>query len=170
MTPCPTTDRLDRWVNERLDPTGQAAVAAHVDGCATCQAALDRLTADVQLAAPAADPEFDDLLRQLKETLPVRPAVPAEGDRPVVPGYDLLEAVGRGGMGVVFRARQRGVNREVAVKLLHRGAGTGEDAARFRREGEALGKLRHPNVVQVFDVGVADGRPYLVMEYVPGGP
>jgi WD40 repeat protein len=62
------------------------------------------------------------------------------------------------------------VNREVAVKLLHRGAADGDDAARFRREGEALGKLRHPNVVQVFDVGVADGRPFLVMEYVAGGP
>jgi WD40 repeat protein len=170
MTPCPSPDRLDEWVNERLDPAEQAALAAHIDGCANCQAALDRMTADTRPAAPAADPGFDAALRQLKETLPGRPAVAADGDRPLLPGYDLLEVVGRGGMGVVYRARQRGVNREVAVKLLHRGAADGEDAARFRREGEALGKLRHPNVVQVFDVGVADGRPYLVMEYVPGGP
>ena len=167
---CPTPDQLDRWVNEQLDPAGQAALAAHIDGCPHCQSALDQLTTDPPSAKSDADPELDRLLEQLKETLPGKAPTAADADRPVVPGYDLIEVVGRGGMGVVFRARQRGVNREVAVKLLHRGAADTEDAARFRREGEALGKLRHPHVVQVFDVGVADGRPFLVMEYVPGGP
>jgi eukaryotic-like serine/threonine-protein kinase len=166
MTQCPTHEQLDGWVNEQLEPLVQAELAAHVDACSKCQAELDRLTAGSPATARP-DPEFDDLLRQLRETLP---RVAADGDRPMVPGYDLIEVVGRGGMGVVFRAWQRGVNREVAVKLLHRGAADGDEAVRFRREGEALGKLRHPNVVQVFDVGVAEGRPFLVMEFVPGGP
>jgi len=88
-----------------------------------------------------------------------------------VGGYDLLEEIGRGGMGVVFRARQPGLGRMVAVKMMRSGRFAGEDElARFRGEAETLGELDHPNILAIHDVGEdEDGQPYLVMRYVEGG-
>jgi serine/threonine protein kinase len=80
--------------------------------------------------------------------------------------YELLEEVGRGGMGVVYKARQLSLNRLVAVKMIHvRGP---DDRARLRVEAEACARLQHPNVVQIFEVGEHQGQPYLVLEFVPG--
>jgi hypothetical protein len=82
-----------------------------------------------------------------------------------------VEAVlGRGGMGVVFRARHLRLNRPVALKMALDGAyARPRDKDRFQREAEAVAQLRHPNVVQVYDVGDVDGRPYFTMELVDGG-
>ena len=89
---------------------------------------------------------------------------------PSVPGYELLGVLGRGGMGVVYKARQVTTNRTVAVKMIPAG---GADAAitraRFRAEVEATAKLSHPNIVPVFEAGEADGRAYLVCEFMSGG-
>src|SRR5947209_335305 len=79
---------------------------------------------------------------------------------PDLPGYEVLAELGRGGMGVVFQARQVRLNRPVAVKMILQGRYAGPDAlARFRAEGEALARLQHPGVVQIHDFGVHDGRP-----------
>ena len=87
-----------------------------------------------------------------------------------LPGYDVLEELGRGGMGIVYKARQRQLNRLVAVKVLLPSApGDTEDFARFRAEAEAVARIRHANIVQVHEVGEQDGRPYCVMEYLDGG-
>ncbi len=83
--------------------------------------------------------------------------------------HELLEELGRGGMGVVHRARQVPLNRIVAVKRLLKGASASpEDMARFRAEGEAAARLSHRHIVAVHDVGSSDGQPYLVMQYVEG--
>src|SRR5262245_16166361 len=89
---------------------------------------------------------------------------------PRVPGYEVEAVLGRGGMGVVFRARHLRLGRAVALKMALAGAyAEPRERARFRREAEAVAGLRHPNVVQVYDVGDADGRPYFTMELVEGG-
>jgi WD40 repeat protein/tRNA A-37 threonylcarbamoyl transferase component Bud32 len=88
--------------------------------------------------------------------------------RPGPPGYELLELLGEGGMGVVFKARQESLNRLVALKMLLSGPVAPEQLARFRTEAESLARLQHPNVIQIHEVGDFEGRPYLVMEYVAG--
>src|SRR5438270_10202327 len=89
---------------------------------------------------------------------------------PHIPGYEVEAVLGRGGMGVVFRARHLRLNRPVAIKTILDGGYAGpRERTRFQREAEAVAALRHPNVVQVYDVGEEQGRPYLAMELVEGG-
>src|SRR3954471_13643821 len=87
-----------------------------------------------------------------------------------VPGYDVVEVLGRGGVGVVYKAVHRKLRRTVALKMLLAGAfATRAELRRFAREAELVAELRHPNVVQVYDVGDLGGRPYFTMEFVEGG-
>jgi serine/threonine protein kinase len=89
-------------------------------------------------------------------------------DRPLVPGYEILGKLGRGGMGVVYHARQLGLNRSVALKMILAGAEETE-LARFRAEAEAVAQLQHPNIVQIYEVGEANGRPFFSLEFVDSG-
>ena len=84
-------------------------------------------------------------------------------------GYVDLKEIGRGGMGVVYRAMQVRPARPVALKML-RGGDTGSAVARFLAEAEAVAALRHPNIVQIHEAGEHDGRPFFSMELVGGGP
>jgi serine/threonine-protein kinase len=89
---------------------------------------------------------------------------------PQVPGYEVEGVLGHGGMGVVFRARHLRLNRPVALKMALAGAyAAPRELARFQREAEAVARLRHVNLVQIYDVGDSDGRPYFTMELVEGG-
>ena len=94
----------------------------------------------------------------------------AEGPIPAVPGYEILGELGRGGMGVVYHARQLLLNRPCALKMILAGARADAVAAlRFLGEAEAVARLRHPNVVQIHHIGQVDGLPYLELEFVAGG-
>src|SRR5207248_5211918 len=85
--------------------------------------------------------------------------------------YDVIEVLGRGGMGVVYRAVDKQIGREVAIKTLTQGiAGDPEMLARFYEEGRKTGRLNHPHIVTVYDLGEDNGIPYIVMERVEADP
>ncbi len=89
---------------------------------------------------------------------------------PRIPGYDILQQLGEGGMGVVYRARQVGLNRLVALKMIRGGSQVRPDhRARFSIEAEAVARLRHPNILQIYDFGEADGMPFVSLELLEGG-
>jgi serine/threonine protein kinase len=97
-------------------------------------------------------------------------ATPTETTRWRHDGYELLGELGRGAMGVVYKVRQTGLNRVVALKMILSGAyADSEELGRFRAEAEAVALLQHPNIVQIHQVGEQDGKPFLVLEFVAGG-
>jgi serine/threonine protein kinase len=97
------------------------------------------------------------------------PATPAAEAMPTVPGYEVLEEIGRGGMGIVYRARQVAANRILALKVIRKDRLTHPEAVRrFRREAQAAARLSHPNVVLVHDTDQSGDTHYLAMEYVEG--
>src|SRR5262249_13843662 len=78
--------------------------------------------------------------------------------------------LGRGGMGVVYLARHLRLRRQVALKMIRDGAlASADDVARFRTEAEAIARLQHPNIGQIYEIGEQDGRPYIALEYLEGG-
>jgi tetratricopeptide (TPR) repeat protein/tRNA A-37 threonylcarbamoyl transferase component Bud32 len=102
---------------------------------------------------------------------PSQPARPAQPKEPTtIAGYEVLGMLGRGGMGVVYKARQTRLNRVVALKMMLSGMHAGEEeAARFRREAEAVARLQHPNIVQIYEIGEHESRPFFSLEFVEGG-
>jgi serine/threonine protein kinase len=198
MTLCPSEEKLTGLLAEALSTAERDAVARHVEGCASCQEHLARLSGapETELWRRAAHPSQsssaeEKMVRRLKGmSLWLPPTVPLQADRlvahshfagvrkpaamacewPSVPGYEILGELGRGGMGVVYQAWQIGLQRIVALKMVLTGNQAGPKyLARFRAEAEAIGRLQHPNIVQIYDVGEAAGRPYFVLEYVAGG-
>src|SRR6478609_308454 len=107
-----------------------------------------------------------------KDAFPLQATV---GELPIgsvqkVGDYKVLGVLGSGGMGVVYKAFDQKLGRVVALKMLQLGVEAGpEEVLRFRTEAETLGRLQHPNIVQIFDFGMHQGAPFLVMEFVNGG-
>ncbi|HZY86588.1 MAG TPA: protein kinase [Gemmataceae bacterium] len=91
-------------------------------------------------------------------------------ETPAVGGYEVLGELGRGGNGVVYRARRIGLKRLTALKVLRGGpAADPREAARLRGEAMALARIGHPNIIQIYEVGETGGRPFLALEFAPGG-
>jgi serine/threonine-protein kinase len=94
----------------------------------------------------------------------------AAADLPAVAGHEILGPLGCGGMGLVYQARQLRENRLVALKMIRGGAhAEPRDLARFRSEAQAVARLQHPHIVQIYEVGEQDGWAYFALEFVPGG-
>jgi hypothetical protein len=128
----------------------------------------DRLA---HLAAPLRAAEPTPTVDDRTSTLAPRAQEHAAPDVPRSFGdYEILEEIARGGMGVVYLARQTKLNRTVALKMILAGGHTGTaELERFRTEAEAIARLQHPHIVQVFEVGEREGLPFLALEFCPGG-
>jgi serine/threonine-protein kinase len=153
--------RIQQLLDQLLD--GQATPEAV---CASCPELLPVVRERWRLMGRLRD-GLDALFPAPTAPFSPRPEGPA---LPQIPGYEVEAVLGRGGMGVVFKARHLKLKRLVALKMLLTDIyASPEELARFRREAEAVAALRHPNIVQVHDAGEAAGRPYFTMEYVEGG-
>jgi eukaryotic-like serine/threonine-protein kinase len=177
----PTPEELDRLLAGVLPPGECQRVEAHLNTCEACLERLEMLQRprppEVALLAglllqppPAAAPAGRNGSADHGEQGGMEPAA----EWPIFAGYDLLQRVGSGGMGEVYKARHRASRRVVALKTLPptcdpQAPAYRERLRRFRIEAKAVSRLQHPNIVSVYDVGELDGRPYLTMEWVEGG-
>ncbi len=150
-----TSDLADFVAGQTQDPQATDWIETHLATCPLCCDTAVGLSPD----------RFEEKLGRLAGSL-------ESDDRPahrLGPGYELVEVVGSGGSGVVYRARQPGLQREVAFKTLRAGAtATPLQLARFRYEALAISRVHHPHVVEIYDMGDQDGAPFLVMEFVRG--
>jgi hypothetical protein len=193
---CPTNARLQEHLEGRLCADEQTELIAHLDTCAACQDALEALAAGGQAFLDTARQvgretgtpgvAFQEVLKNLRETAPgggphhgpdgsealaldfLSPPE-EQGSLGRLSHYDVMEVVGRGGMGVVLKAHDQKLRRVVAIKLLAPYLAASATARqRFVREAQAAAAVRHENVIDIHAVDEAKGLPYLVMEYVSG--
>src|SRR5260370_1884898 len=160
----PVDPRVEQLLEELLDSGGTPEEA-----CRTCPELLPQVRAgwqrlralDAQVSALFPETPFAD--GATASPLPT-------ADLPRIRGYDVQGVLGRGGVGVVYKAWHLRLHRPVAVKMLLAGAyAQPEELERFLREAETVAGLRHANIVQVHEAGDVDGRPYFTMELVEGG-
>ena len=163
-TDCLKPEELAAFHLGELPPRQLEELAAHMEGCVECETAARQLDS-------VSTPLLDAYRRsaqsgQLTDSL----TVPQQ-----VGEYEILEEVGRGGMGVVFRARHRRLQRVVALKMLVGGSfALPDEVIRFRTEAEAVARLQHPHIVQIYEIGEQEtemgvSRPYFTLEFVEGG-
>jgi hypothetical protein len=183
-----TRDELQRFLAQDLGEEEDTALEKHVQECSKCQTALQELIeTDEQLKewrsrlrdADSPSPLAPDLFQRIVDN--VHPAGASPHPAPVaspvtVPGYEILDKLGQGGMGVVYKARQVALKRLVALKMIRAGSlADAEDLVRFRQEAEAVARLQHPNIVQVYEVsewrpeGGDAALPFFSLEFVGGG-
>jgi eukaryotic-like serine/threonine-protein kinase len=184
MTPCPTPEHFARYLGRQLAPADEREFLDHVARCEQCRLQFDKHLPE-HPNGPAGDAHKANLDTLAAITLRAQSQSAAQtprelrrgavgldwsGPPPVVGRYGLLRELGRGGMGVVYLARQESLGRDVALKVLTPGPMPDpSDRLRFKAEAEMAAALHHPNIVQVFEVGEEDGLAYIAMEYVEGG-
>jgi hypothetical protein len=193
---CPSTNRLEALLGDRVPAPENRLLAAHLEACKACQHKVEGLTAAHRswpgLARKLSDrpPSPEPALRRVMDRLKDEPQDEATRDEPRVacdtnlgflsppdkPGqlgrlerYEVLEEIGRGGMGVVLKAFDPSLHRVVAIKVLAPQLATsGVARKRFLREARAAAAVTHDHIVTIHAVDEANGLPYLVMQYVAG--
>jgi serine/threonine-protein kinase len=193
---CPTGEALRAYLAGKLPGPAVEQVGNHVAACSTCQVTLENVLEAPEgndsligklrgcvLRTASGEPAGDNPLKNsattalnqepLTSTGAARPA----GPPPWVPRagepfgqYQLVEPIGEGGMGVVYKAWQKSLKRTVAIKMIRAGTyASASEKGRFQVEGEAIARLQHPYVVQVHEFNEHNGQPYLSMELLEGG-
>jgi serine/threonine-protein kinase len=199
VSACPELGLFERMWLGQLSTAEMERLSEHLESCLKCQTAVqtlqgpDTFVEDLRAGAVsskksgnAATEDLIDRLKMLSKSAPELGATPADlrVDRPQASkglgrigtdrvaklgSYELLEQLGEGGMGQVYKARHRGLDRDVALKLIRKERLANPDSLRrFRREIRAVAQLSHPNIVHAFDADEANGTHFLVMEYVAG--
>ncbi len=189
------SDRLLAEQNQRWQRGERVSVESYLDQYPDLRdrddVVLDLVCNEVFLRTRAGEaPALDEYLRRFPRLAaelrvqfeihqaftpePVRPTANGTSAKPGQPfcvrGYEILDELGRGGMGVVYRARQVVLDRVVALKVLRAGSAAGKRLrARLVREAQAVARLQHPNIVQIYEVSQVEGQPYCALEFVEGG-
>ncbi|NQT11260.1 MAG: protein kinase, partial [Planctomycetes bacterium] len=186
---CPVHEDLSRFVLGSLWEGDAQKVARHLDECPECEATVVRLEASsdtlaLYLAQQMPEDTFGGEAECGRATAmieaigrnssfatsaPGAPAAHGSADLQSIRDYKLLEEIGQGGMGTVYKAVHTQLEKVVALKVLHASRKQGEQAVeRFRREMKAIGQLAHPNIVAAYDAGECEGAHFLVMELIEG--
>lgn len=161
---CPDADLLGRTLSGEATEEELARLAAHLDACEPCRRAADRLAGHAALE--------DDLhwAARVRATTTVSVDESLRRLNAVLVDYELISEIGRGGMGIVYKAIQPKLNRQVAIKVLPAlmGVVRPEAKARFRREAELAASLDHTNIISIHDYGEADGTLFYAMQLIRG--
>ncbi len=176
---CPSAEVLDRYAAGDIPAADAQTVDTHLSACTVCMSRLDdmsrrpdRLVAALRASHSVFAPTNAALGEAVAAVLSgttSAPTPPGPELGALVNGYRIIEELGRGGMGRVYRAQHPRLNREVALKLLRPGLDSAHVIARFEAEREALARMDHPHIARVLDGGAtAEDQPFFVMELVRG--
>jgi serine/threonine protein kinase len=186
---CPAREELREFVLGTLPEPAAETVAEHIETCPACESILeeferlpDELLADLRASNPldeyVSEPECEQSRMQIIATggpwsdyvlLPPAAAAAPVASRTTLGHYEILDEIGRGAMGTVYRALNTELHKVVAIKLLApERVRDPHSVARFQQEMRAVGQLEHPNIVRALDGGEANGSRFLVMEYIDG--
>ncbi len=172
---CPTEREFLELLNGQIGETEAAAALNHLEECSACEETIRKLESSegtnkqLDPYPPTVDDACEQAIRRLKQPAIEETEFIHEIESNQIGAYQLEGEIGRGGMGVVYRATHTHLDKLVAIKLLPiRSANDADAQARFQREMKAVGRLEHQNIVRALDAGQVNGQSYLAMEIVDG--
>ncbi len=166
----PNMPQLSAFAQGKLANAERTAVQAHLDECPTCRKALAAFSAATESQSERdTQPTVGAVAPPPRATATHQPEAPVPADLANHPRYEILQLLGQGGMGAVYKARHKKMDRLVALKVINAQlVGSATAVERFHREVQAAAKLHHPNIVTAHDADQAGDTHFLVMEFVEG--